>query len=382
MRFIESNQSDSILVAIQPLYLRHAIVRRKKVLVAIHSHHSNSISEVVQLFSRGFSLIGSKLNQSECQQSSNLPNERKNTNMSTTPARSALDGSSMEALSSIKKALEDATGLLEALMINGSHEIIVDSPKNKPDSPLFPSDEREVVDLTYSPETDDDNENCGSSILFSNKIKTEEVVTASLAKSGTPDGMARSPSTTKVSPMSSALSKVDGLTRALKTINTNGGRRDSKGSCGLETIKVATESNRIGAVVYEVRAKPYRTAVKPVDNSEDKPWYDWKTFSVQQGILKLYRHESGQTQLVLRTPMNGIVKLNLAIRGNVFDLEKNIPLRKKGRTEVGQVSFFAHDAFEKERVMERFVLKVNRKELDNLYGKLVELGAQPKRRTG
>jgi hypothetical protein len=69
--------------------------------------------------------------------------------MSTTPARSALDGSNMEALASIKKALEDATVLVEALMINGSNEIINDSPKNKPDSP-FPSDEGKVIDLTYS----------------------------------------------------------------------------------------------------------------------------------------------------------------------------------------------------------------------------------------
>lgn len=139
----------------------------------------------------------------------------------------------MEALSSIKKALEDATVLVEALMINGSHDIIDDSPINKPHSP-FPSDECEVIDLTYSPETDDDNKNCGPIIVFSNKAKTEEVVTASLAKSGTPDGMARSPSTTKVSPMSSALSKVDGLSRALKAINTNGGwkpRTRSEQSC-------------------------------------------------------------------------------------------------------------------------------------------------------
>ncbi len=47
--------------------------------------------------------------------------------------------------------------------------------KNKSDS-LFPSIEREVIDLTYSPKTGDDNKNCESSIVLSNKIKIEEVV--------------------------------------------------------------------------------------------------------------------------------------------------------------------------------------------------------------
>ena len=312
--------------------------------------------------------------------------------MSMTPVRSALDGSNMEALSSIKKALKNAMGLVGALMINGSCDVIDDLQKHKSDS-LFPSIERKVIDLTYSPETEDNNKNCKSSIVLSNKIKIEEVLTVSLAKAGTPDGMARLPSATNVSPMSSALSKVDGLT-ALKTMNTNGGRHNSRGLCnkspvtdigsndGSETIKVATEPNAIGAVVYKVKAKPYRAAVKPIDNCNDEPWDDLRVFSVP-GILKLYRHEdSGKTQLVLRTLMSGIVKLNLAIRGNVFDLEKNIPRWKEGCTEVGQVLFFAHDAFKKERVVESFVLKVNGKELDNLYGNLIELGAQPKKRTG
>jgi hypothetical protein len=209
--------------------------------------------------------------------------------------------------------------------------------KNKSDS-LFPSIEHKVINLTYSPETGDNNKNCKSSIVLSNKIKIEEVVTASLAKAGTPDGMARLPSATNVLPMSLAvnLSKVDRLT-ALKTMNTNGGRHNSRGSCnkspvtdigsndGSETIKVATEPNAIRAVVYKVKAKPYRAAVKPIDNCNDEPWDDLRVFSVP-GILKLYRHEdSGKTQLILRTLMSRIVKLNLAIRGNVFDLEKNIP---------------------------------------------------------
>jgi hypothetical protein len=84
-----------------------------------------------------FSLIGSKLNHN------NLPNERNSTKMSTTPVRSTLDKSNMEALSSIKKALENAMGLVGALMIIGSCDVIDDSQKNKSDS-LFPSIEREV----------------------------------------------------------------------------------------------------------------------------------------------------------------------------------------------------------------------------------------------
>jgi hypothetical protein len=241
-----------------------------------------------------FSLIGSKLNHN------NLPNKQNSTKMSMTLVKSALDRSNMEALSSIKKALKNATGLGGALMINGSCDVINDLQKNKSDS-LFPSIERKVIDLTYSPETGDNNKNCKSSIVLSHKIKIEEVVTASLAKAGTPDGMARLPSATNVSPMSSALSKVDGLT-ALKMMNTNGGRHNSRGLCnkspvtdigsddGSETIKVATEPNAIGAVVYKVKAKPYRAAVKPIDNCNDKPWDDLRVFSVP-GILKLYCHK-------------------------------------------------------------------------------------------
>lgn len=308
--------------------------------------------------------------------------------MSTTPVRPTLDGSKIEALSSIKKALEDATELIESLMISGSHDFIDDSPSIVPDS--TPIDQRDVIDLTHSPQTDDDKENCGSDVVLVRKM-TDNVATPSLAaKKSTPDEMARSPSTMKASPMSSALSKVDGLARALKTINGNGGRRDGKGSCQpapmtaetedhLETGIVAPATNMIGAIALcEVRAKPYRTVVKAVDNSDDKPWYDWKIFSVP-GVLKLYRREDGATQLVLRNPMSGIVKLNLGIRRNIFDLDMNIPPKKKGRTEVGQVSFFA---YENEGVLERFVLKVNRKELENLYGKLVELGARPTRKSG
>jgi hypothetical protein len=309
--------------------------------------------------------------------------------MSTTPVRPALDGSRIEALSSIKKALEDATELIESLMIRGSHDFIDDPPNIAPYSTTI--DEREVIDLTHSPQTDDDKENCGSDVVLGRKM-TDNVATPSFAtNTSTPDEMARSPGTMKASPMSSALSKVDGLARALKTINANGGRRDGKRSWQqapmtaetedhLEIGIVAPDTNMIGAIVlYEVRAKPYRTVVKAVDNNiDDKPWYDWKIFSVP-GVLKLYCREDGATQLVLRTPMSGIVKLNLGIRQNIFDLDMNIPPKKKGRTEVGQVSFFA---YENEGVLERFVLKVNRKELENLYGKLVELGARPTRKSG
>ncbi len=70
-----------------------------------------------------FSLIGSKLNHN------NLPNKRNSTKMSTTPVRSALNRSNMEALSSIKKALKNATGLVGALMINGSRDVIDDLQK-------------------------------------------------------------------------------------------------------------------------------------------------------------------------------------------------------------------------------------------------------------
>ena len=67
--------------------------------------------------------------------------------MSMTPVRSALDGSNMEALSSIKKALKNAMGLVGALMINGSCDVIDDLQKNKSDSLFQASNAR----LSISP---------------------------------------------------------------------------------------------------------------------------------------------------------------------------------------------------------------------------------------
>jgi hypothetical protein len=66
-------------------------------------------------------------------------------------------------------------------------------------------------------------------------------------------------------------------------------------------------------MLYEVRAKSYRTIMNAADNTNGMPWYNWKIITIP-GVLKLYRHEdSGATQLVLHTPMCGIVKLNLGI---------------------------------------------------------------------
>lgn len=263
--------------------------------------------------------------------------------MSTTPMKTPLRGIDIETITSIKKAMEDATALLESLMIDG-----VGSPSAR--------DEREVIDLV-SP--DDDKENCEPSVATpSVKVET----------SRTPDKLmtTRSPSNTKTSPL---WSKVDGLARALRTMN--GVLRDSKDSEVTVTEDTTTKA------LYEVRAKPYRTAVVHTNgNSENMPWYDWKIFSVPH-VLKLYRQEeSGETQLVLRLPTSGIVKLNLAIRGNIIDMEMHIPPSKNGRTEVGQVSFFA---CEKEGALERIVLRVKRENVETLYDKLVELGATPKR---
>ncbi len=145
--------------------------------------------------------------------SHNLPNNE------TTPTRTTLDRNNMEALSSIKKALEDATELVEALMINGSHDLINDSPKIV-SGPTPKIDERKDIDLTRLPERDD-KENCRSDVNLGKKM-TNNIDTPSLAaKKWTHGKIGRSPSTTKASQVSSALSKVGGLARALKTINAN-----------------------------------------------------------------------------------------------------------------------------------------------------------------
>ena len=78
--------------------------------------------------------------------------------------------------------------------------------------------------------------------------------------------------------------------------------------------------------------------------------------------------------------MTGIVKLNLAIHGNVFGLEREVrTIKKKGRKATKKAAFVRFFAKENEESgLECFLLKVKLEELDALYDGLVELGAQIK----
>lgn len=164
-----------------------------------------------------------------------------------------------------------------------------------------------------------------------------------------------------------------------KTKKSNQVRGDRKGSCNKpmtangshDRPEVISEDNTTSeAHIYEVNTKPYRTVVNTDGSFDIEPWGP-STICV----LKLYRHEeSGATQLVLRLPESGVLKLNLAIQNNVFYLGMHIPRQKKGLTKVGQISFCAR---EKDKVFERFVLKVNYENVKALYSKLLELGAIP-----
>jgi hypothetical protein len=292
------------------------------------------------------------------------------TNMSTTPMKSPRREIDIETISSIKKslenaenALENATALLESLMIDG-----VVSPSAR--------DGHEIIDHV-SP--DDDKEN------FEPNVSTPSV---KVETSRTPDKGSRSPRNKTTSPM---WSKVDGLARALRTMN----RRDSKDSevatedallavpprspGGIlkksKYVAVSFASTEADEALYEVRVKLHSIVVHANGDSGNKPWYKWNKSS--DVVLKLYRHEeSGANQLVLRMPGSGIVSLNLAIRGNIIDMEMHIPQSKNGVRKAGQVAFFAR---EEGGAMKRIVLNVNRKNVETLYNKLVELGATPKK---
>ena len=154
-----------------------------------------------------------------------------------------------------------------------------------------------------------------------------------------------------------------------KTKKSNQVRGDSKGSCS-KPMTANGSHGRHEAHIYEVNTKPYRTVLETDGNVDIKPW---GTSTIC--VLKLYRHEeSGATQLALRLPKSGALKLNLAIRNNVFNLGMHISRQEEGLTQVAFISFYAH---EKDKVLEKFVLKVNYENVMALYSKLLELGAIP-----
>lgn len=103
----------------------------------------------------------------------------------------------------------------------------------------------------------------------------------------------------------------------------------------------------------------------------------WDSDYITDGILKLYKHENGHTQIVIRMKYSGIVKLNLTVKENVRLMEKVLHTQnpKPGSIQKGSVYFIAID---ESGGMYRYRLKVDADQLDGLFDKLVELGAKVK----
>jgi hypothetical protein len=89
--------------------------------------------------------------------------------------------------------------------------------------------------------------------------------------------------------------------------------------------------------------------------------------------LKLYRrHDNGRKQLVMYAPASGQVKVNVMIT-SMYDLEFTIVRRKL--KDVGVIFFIS---MVRTGVPGLFKLRVNRNYVDELYWKLVKLGALEK----
>lgn len=149
-----------------------------------------------------------------------------------------------------------------------------------------------------------------------------------------------------------------------------------KDSNTLEKVKVGKEVNTKEDIVFEAKAKPFRLQLDGSELSTTAP-FEWTPSMA--GPLRLYRHKSdGKTRLVQRNPI-GTVKLNLAIEGNVVELEQEIKIvKKRGRKpkKVAYVRFFAKA--DEETGIECFLLKVKIDKLDTLYDALEEMGAKVK----
>lgn len=166
----------------------------------------------------------------------------------------------------------------------------------------------------------------------------------------------------KASPShSSFASKIDGFTRRV--------RHNWSQMYVDDQAELGREDNTIEIILFEVKTKPSRI---PIESAKKDARPRWN--KLHAGILKLYEHkETGVTRIVQRNPA-GQVKLNLSVRGNVFNLEKYLLPKKVGRAQIGCVSFYGTES---EKIgKERFILSVNVDMLDKLYEKLIEMGAR------
>jgi len=143
----------------------------------------------------------------------------------------------------------------------------------------------------------------------------------------------------------------------------------------MERVKIGKEVNTEEDILFEVRAKPFRlsTCVKEQPSFEGTT-HVWTKSSA--GSLKLYRHKTTRkTRLVQRNAI-GTVKLNVAIVEGINCLDKvRVEAKRKGckPKDVAYVRFFA--VADEDTGLECFLLKVKPENLDPLYTKLKEMGA-------
>ena len=174
------------------------------------------------------------------------------------------------------------------------------------------------------------------------------------------------------------ISPIQSMRQALKTIPSNRLlsplRRESTYSRhtapanstlrDADPIWLAAENTTIGDLMHPV--VPAKLSSIPIDgqpSESDNCIYH----------LKLYRrHDNGRKQLVMYAPASGQVKVNVMIT-SMYDLEFTIVRRKL--KDVGVIFFIS---MVRTGVPGLFKLRVNRNDVDELYWKLVKLGALEK----
>jgi len=145
------------------------------------------------------------------------------------------------------------------------------------------------------------------------------------------------------------------------------------------TEPIGKEQNTAEDILYEVKAKPYRSPVLGRSNEEGQEEAVAKASFTHTGYLpsmvgtlKLYKNKTtGKHRLVQRNVI-GTVKLNIGLGDNFCTLQKITKVVKKlGRSpkEIHYVSFFAIE--EEEIGWERFVFKVRKESVDDFYNHLL-----------
>ena len=146
------------------------------------------------------------------------------------------------------------------------------------------------------------------------------------------------------------------------------------------TEPIGKEQNTAEDILYEVKTKPYRSPVLGRANEEGTEEVAAKASFTHTGYLpsmvgtlKLYKNKTtGKHRLVQRNVI-GTVKLNIGLgKDNFCTLQKITKVVKKlGRSpkEIHYVSFFAIE--EEEIGWERFVFKVRKEHVDELYNHLL-----------